>query len=111
MDDARLYGRIRAVCCEAWGITPWDFDTAADADRIAAEMVVEALVLRCSLPFVGEAVDAFLHREARAHKKAVVGELQFLALKLKATTSDEDRQAIIRRIEELQSGSAGRTRS
>lgn len=33
-DGQDFYRRVKALCCQAWGLPPWEFDSACDAGQV-----------------------------------------------------------------------------
>lgn len=69
-----MYERLRHVCCEAWGIPPWEFDAAAEAGRVECDAVLEALRARCASQSP-EGLLAWLFPRANEAKQREAGKL------------------------------------
>lgn len=90
MGAAGLYARFKALCCAAWGIPPWEFDEAAESERIAAEDALEAALLRASGPLAGDVL-GYLFREEAAAKRRKLEAMRGLVAQFRAT-SDPSRK-------------------
>lgn len=101
--SGRFYARVRAVCCSVWGIPPWEFDEAAEAERFAAEDALEAMLLRGIEPFGGNVLD-FLFREKAARRRAKVERARELAKAIELTTNDEKRARLAAELDEINKG-------
>lgn len=100
MTDELLLVRLRAVCCVAWGIPPWEFDAAMEGERIAAEDAIEALLLRASEPMSGEVL-GYLFRERAAERRKKIEAARELVEAYRAETDEERRAAIARELRRL----------
>lgn len=100
MGDDALYVRVRALCCAAWGVPPWEFDRAADDGRVAAEDVIEAALLRASGPLAGDVL-GYLFREKAAAKRRRLEAMKALVAEFRATTDPARRDELGRLMTKL----------
>jgi ABC-type uncharacterized transport system ATPase subunit len=96
-DDA-LWARLAAICCSEWGMPPAVFDEEAEAGRIAAEAVLEAVTLRAMKD--GNVI-GYLFRERAAERRRKVEVLKVLALRMQGLKGAEERAALQQRMNDL----------
>lgn len=112
-----LYVRLRALCCQTWGIPPWEFDRAADREEIGLDDVFEVFVLRSFEPILGENIHRYVFREEVARqekaKRNKVQKLGWLALLARSATDPKRKEELLAEIRKIQAedshGSRDRT--
>lgn len=101
LDDV-LFVRLRALCCAAWGIPPWEFERAAEEGLVAAEDAIEAVLLRASGPLAGD-VPGYLFREKAAARRQKVQAMKGLVAEFRASRDPARRAELQRMMAELNS--------
>jgi hypothetical protein len=99
-----LYHRLKALCCQTWGISPRQFEEDAAADAIALEDVIEVLALRCSEPILGANVERLIFREEWRRKEGRLEEVQRLVMLRRITTDPEKAAEIDAELARLSDG-------
>lgn len=102
MTDDALRVRLRAVCCATWGISPWEFDRAEREGLVAAEDVVECVVLTMATTVLGSAIRPYIQREQHARNIALLRRVELLTLQADGTPDIAAKERIAEEIRRLQ---------
>ena len=98
------FQRLRLLCCESWGVPPWELDERIQRGEVALSDVMETAALKCCVPFLGEAIAGWLDREKKDKSESKLKKMNSLAMMYRSTKDAELKAKILTQIEELQGG-------
>ncbi len=106
-----LYVRLRALCCQTWGIPPWEFDAAAEREEIGLDDVFEVFILRSFEPILGENIHRYVFRETVARqeeqKRNKIAKLGWLAMLARSAKDPKRKQELLEEIRKAQASGDG----
>ena len=96
IEAGAVYGRIRALLCRSWGIPPWEFDKAAQAEQVSFADAAQTLRLEA----VETPLMAYLFPEREARRREKFNEVSGLLRRYERETDPAKREALGKQIEE-----------